>query len=867
MSLKKTTFKQRARRNEMKERHHVSTEVRKRMRAAKRRHNRYDHIDSGSRPLEALVEEIAAGSAAPTREVTFDPRSLTDLLLRPVEGDKGDNNNKKRLALPEAPLPENHPLSLPKVQLDEGDAARAGKDTSITANKNQYRHHGDPYLFWERLGLHPLLLNALKAMRFAHPTPVQEEVLPSVLLQSAGEKAVVGSAPSKKGNKKERGGGKDVIIASETGSGKTLAFALPILHQILSQLPSNENSFDNEMETDECDGEAEKERNAKNPSKKVVPRGKKVRSSKEGGTNDEAMKSNDAKNNGSRGRKRARDDTAGKDEELSSSATPATVPKERVMQALIISPTRELALQINEAFLQLTQHARHVVIGCVVGGMAPEKQQRVLNRHPHVLICTPGRLWELVQKNEGCYLGHSISRRLSFVVLDEADKLLQSGRFEELKNLLERIHSEVLPAGFLQKREERAEAAELELEAGRWDEEAQKFVPFSKNKENDTKAAAESYEEQQQRRRKDVPRPIPMPPNPAEGHRTVTFVTSATLSLQTNYERKDLRAKKTIIRTTNTDTMATVLQKLEIRPSNAKVFTFSPKADVTAKIQEAYLRCPGDSKDLYLYYFLKMYHERTIVFVNAISMLRRLVKLLEVLGIPVAGLHASLQQRQRLKYIDKFRKGEKRVLVATDIASRGLDVDGLKHVIHFQVPRSTDAYIHRCGRTARCGGTGLSILMINAQDHMSFQKLMVSLGRGTKEMEVFALQPTIVHQLHSHVKVAMQIDKLQKEIDKSRARNNWVHRMSREADIEVDDMVDDEADNENRVKEKAIKVLQKRLELLVKKDMGTAGGKGGFRTSAQALGTRKAESKLVERATMQVTQATKKKKHPRKAHA
>ncbi|RNF14659.1 putative ATP-dependent RNA helicase [Trypanosoma conorhini] len=859
MSLKKATFKQRARKNEMKERHRVASEVRKRMRAAKRRHNRYDGIDSGSRPLEALVEEIAAGSAAPTREVTFDPRSLTDLLLRPVEGEKGANGSN-RLALPETPLPEDHPLSLPTVQLDERDGVRDGTGGSTAANKNQYRHHGDPYLFWERVGLHPLLLGALRSMRFAHPTPVQEEVLPSVLFQGGGEEAVAGATSSRKGSKKQRGCGKDVIISAETGSGKTLAFALPILHQILSKMPSNEHSVTNERETVENDGEAKEERKEKRPTKKRVETGKKFVPVKEGGASD------DVKNSGSGVRKRVRDETPGKVEEASSPTMPAAVPKERLMQALIISPTRELALQINEAFLQLTQHARHVVIGCVVGGMAPEKQQRVLNRHPHVLICTPGRLWELVQKNEGCYLGHSISRRLSFVVLDEADKLLQSGRFEELKNLLERIHCEVLPAGFVQEREEGAEAAEMELEAGRWDDEAQKFVPFSKNKEKDTNAAGDPHE-QQQRRRKDVPRPIPMPPNPAEGHRTVTFVTSATLSLQTNYERKDLRAKKTVIRTTNADTMATVLQQLEIKPSNAKVFTFSPKADVTAKIQETYLRCPGDSKDLYLYYFLKMYHERTIVFVNAISMLRRLVKLLEVLGIPVAGLHASLQQRQRLKYIDKFRKGEKRVLVATDIASRGLDVEGLKHVIHFQVPRSTDAYIHRCGRTARCGGTGLSILMINAQEHVSFQKLMDSLGRGTSEMEMFALQPTIVHQLHSHVKVAMQIDKLQKEIDKSRARNNWAHRMSREADIEVDDMVDDEADNENRAKEKAIKVLQKRLELLVKKDMGTAGGKGGFRTSAQALGARSAESKLVERATMQVTQAKHKKKQLRRAHS
>lgn len=161
--------------------------------------------------------------------------------------------------------------------------------------------------------------------------------------------------------------------------------------------------------------------------------------------------------------------------------------------------------------------------------------------------------------------------------------------------------------------------------------------------------------------------------------------------------------------------MNKVLQQLEIKTSQARIFTLGEQAHVVAKINETYLRCPEESKDLYLYYFLRTFRDaRTVVFVNAISMLRRLVKLLEVLGIAVAGLHAAMQQRQRLKFIDKFKSGVIRVLIATDVASRGLDVQGLKYVVHYQVPRSTDAYIHRCGRTARCGGTGLSVLLVNA---------------------------------------------------------------------------------------------------------------------------------------------------------
>ncbi|CAD2213003.1 Helicase conserved C-terminal domain containing protein, putative [Angomonas deanei] len=303
--------------------------------------------------------------------------------------------------------------------------------------------------------------------------------------------------------------------------------------------------------------------------------------------------------------------------------------------------------------------------------------------------------------------------------------------------------------------------------------------------------------------------------------------------------------------------MGRVLAQLEIKPRNAKVFALSPQSGVVAKVNETYLRCPEKSKDLYLYYFLRTFKdERAVIFVNAISMLRRLVKIIEILGISVVGLHASMQQRQRLKFMDKFKAGQIRVLVATDVASRGLDIEGLKYVLHFQVPRTTDAYIHRCGRTARCGGTGLSLLLVNPQEHVSFKKLMESLGRKESEMEVFSLQPTVVHQLHPHLRIALQIDKLRREIDKSRAKNHWVTRMSKSAELDVDDMVDKEADAENREKEKAIRLLQKELQLLIQKFSGSYGGKGAFRTGAQALGAKLAEEKQRERADRQAIQLT-----------
>lgn len=958
MSKKQTTFKQRIRRNDLKTRNKTASGLRKRMGVTRRTHNKYDRVDNNSRTMEELVSDISDGTAMPTQEFGLDPRSLTDLLMQPraVAGTTTATtttataiNSTPTTSLRARPqlmteLPADHPLAAADTRaIEEAERLRRDEQASLSAqhsNKNKYRHAGQPYLFWERVGLHLSIVKALRSLRFTHPTPVQQEVLTHIMDPDAGaanpankaraeeeeEDGAGGAAGKSKKRRKSGASGalvnsqRDVLVSAETGSGKTLVFAMPVVNELLRRLDAQAKAagkviwvpedikakvaaLDAEDDDDE-DGEEKKEK----AEAEVTEDGKQKKTKKP------TKEAKAAK--GKKGAKRGRDSTdSGSGGKLSSrpamkkkAQTTSTIsalqqrraPTDdptiyvedfdaRLMHTLIVSPTRELAIQINDAFSSLTKFCPHVNIGCIVGGMAQEKQQRVLNRHPHILICTPGRLWDLVEKNEGCYLGHSISRRLSYIVLDEADKLLQSGRFEQLKSMLERIHSDILPAGFIQDREDGAEVGEMELESGRWDDTKQMFVPYTKEEkaamaagkkpakgssskkkasmtddEDDEENGKEDEDEEEEAeeeegaavakkgRRKDQPRPIPMPPAPVESHRVITYVTSATLSLQSNYERKDLKADKKIIKTTHADTMGKVLQDLSIKPSNANVFALTTQSDVATKITETYLRCPDKSKDLYLYYFLRTYQDdRTIIFVNAISMLRRLVKVLECLGIAAVGLHASMQQRQRLKFIERFKSGSTKVLIATDVASRGIDIDGLKYVLHHQVPRTTDAYIHRCGRTARCGGTGLSVLMVNPEEHISFRKLVESLGRKEADVEVFALQPTVVHQLSSHLRIGLQIDKLQLEISKSQASDRWVDKMNKAAELDVDDMKDQETAELNRQKLKAIKILRRELELLQKKFNGSFGGKGAFRTGAEAVGARMAEDKLRSRADRQ----------------
>lgn len=93
-----------------------------------------------------------------------------------------------------------------------------------------------------------------------------------------------------------------------------------------------------------------------------------------------------------------------------------------------------------------------------------------------------------------------------------------------------------------------------------------------------------------------------------------------------------------------------------------------------AQVTEAYLECTEDNRDERLYYLLTQHPGRTLIFTNAISMVRRLAAVLKLLQLPVTAMHSSMQQRQRLKALDRFRKSDSAIMIATDVAARGLDI-------------------------------------------------------------------------------------------------------------------------------------------------------------------------------------------------
>ncbi|KIK99198.1 hypothetical protein PAXRUDRAFT_823034 [Paxillus rubicundulus Ve08.2h10] len=471
--------------------------------------------------------------------------------------------------------------------------------------------------------------------------------------------------------------GRDIVGVAETGSGKTLAYGLPILHHILAQ-----------------------------------PR-------------------------------------------------PAT--QRRKLQALILAPTRELALQVSDhlnAFSRIvsttvkeehgevdlsnvkrkgkapansTQDAQGlplVSIAVLVGGMSVQKQRRLLDRGIDVLIATPGRLWDTLEEDE--LLVQQV-RNMRFLVLDEADRMIEAGHFAEMDNILR--------------------------------------LTVRQSKEDEIEAEGTAQENGI---------------SPEDGLQT--FVFSATLSkdLQRNLKRRSRPKVGKTGKSKPSSTLDDLLLRLDFRDPEPEVIDISPEGGVVSTLQESKIECLSADKDTYLYYFLLRYPGRSLVFLSAIDGIRRLMPLMELLNLKVFPLHSQLEQRQRLKNLDRFKTVPNAILLATDIAARGLDIPAVDHVIHYQIPRSADIFIHRNGRTARAMRQGFSLLMCAPDERRVVRTLLSSLGRHDSDIPELPMELTLVDSLKTRIHLARQIDSQQHKVKKRNHERNWLRETAEAMEIEVD---------------------------------------------------------------------------------
>jgi len=280
----------------------------------------------------------------------------------------------------------------------------------------------------------------------------------------------------------------------------------------------------------------------------------------------------------------------------------------RKPRALILAPTRELAIQIADEVRAYGKHI-HLRQTMIFGGVSQKPQAAALKRGVDIVIATPGRLLDLMNQR--------LIRldAIEYLVLDEADRMLDMGFIRDIRKIVA-----VLP---------------------------------------------------QQRQ---------------------TLLFSATMPKEIARLSGDILSDPV---------------RVEITPQATPIETIDQSVRfVGAKEKLNHLTDLLADAEL----------ERVIVFTRTKHRANRVAEQLEKSGVSADAIHGNKSQNARQKALTKFRKGESRVLVATDVAARGIDIDGVSHVINFEIPNEPESYVHRIGRTARAGASGVAISLCDSTE-------------------------------------------------------------------------------------------------------------------------------------------------------
>jgi ATP-dependent RNA helicase DeaD len=328
-------------------------------------------------------------------------------------------------------------------------------------------------------------------------------------------------------------------------------------------------------------------------------------------------------------------------------------------QALILCPTRELCIQITGDLADFSKYTGKLNTLAVYGGASIENQIRGVKKGAHIIVATPGRLIDLIGR------GVVKLAKVSTVVLDEADEMLNMGFLDSINEILEEV---------------------------------------------------------------------------PEGRRTLLF--SATMSSE----------------------IASIARKYMNNPAEVTIGTKNASAEnvshgyylVHAKDKYKVLKRIADFEpDIYGIIFCRTRQETQDVATKLIND-----------GYDADSLHGDLSQAQRDAVMQKFRSRNLRLLVATDVAARGLDVDDLTHVINYSLPDDTEVYTHRCGRTGRAGKTGTSISLVHLRERHNLQKIERLLKKSFKAIPVPTGQEICGKQLFHWVTRLENVATFHQEIER-----------------------------------------------------------------------------------------------------
>lgn len=370
----------------------------------------------------------------------------------------------------------------------------------------------------------------------------------------------------------------------------------------------------------------------------------------------------------------------------------------RALQTLILAPTRELAMQVESVMTKAFKDIQGCfkLLHVLIGGISPQKQERFLADKPLILVATPGRLGDVFKSNGYFSDRHLLDR----IVIDEADRLLQKGYFTELIDVCKDLTYSTRHVVRVTITSATIALPDILRERG---------IRFSPDKKSGTKK-----------------RPVLTPLDKLAMEKRPGLV----LKSMDNLPQTQQDIYKVWL---------TVLNNLGFSGSELYVIDVSPDRVVNAAVLERWNRVMTEAdKTHLLLYILLRFTCPTMVFVHSIMFAKKITSALQAIGLPAWCLHANMQQRQRLKNLDRLRDGEASILVCTDVCARGIDMPHVQLVIQYSAPPSGSSHVHRVGRAARVQGTvgknvGLAISIIGPRDENRFVQIatMCSYTRRT----------------------------------------------------------------------------------------------------------------------------------------
>ncbi|AYU75941.1 ATP-dependent RNA helicase, putative [Leishmania donovani] len=383
--------------------------------------------------------------------------------------------------------------------------------------------------------------------------------------------------------------------------------------------------------------------------------------------------------------------------------------------ALVLTPSRELAYQIIDQFIAFGAPLR-VRTMLAVGGVPTETQVDALKARPHIVAATPGRLRHLL----GVFAPEvkKAFAHLRYLVLDEADRLTEGDILRDVQSLIRllpptRQRQVLMFTATLHPRLTTLEAPQ-----------AEQGLPAS--------SGAAGEREGQNLASSHSP-PLQQPQNGEVDEAAEHFSLLAELGI-TDASTLEVAVVQGAIQEGlghAAESGSTGAAGGPISSATAPTLPGRPTSfHLPATLTQNYLFIPNMVKLPYLVAALRLQgkEQSTIVYVN--SCLRaELVRLtLQLLGFPVCSLDSLLTQQHRLDSVASFKLGIARILVCTDIAARGLDIPAVSLVLHYDVPKHAETYVHRVGRTARAGREGTSVALVTEYDVSLVQRIEKKIG-------------------------------------------------------------------------------------------------------------------------------------------